>query len=213
MLGAKNKCGIIASIQKLDNETTRGIAVEAVRGGAVAIRTDKYIENIGVPLIGLSKRKVEHPVNESYITDNIEAVRRVATWADFVAIDYRRINKNLREINEYVSGEEIGVVADIGEIEDYENIMEKDYQPEYVTTTFRRFYKAHYFDFDFLNQLIDLGCKNIIAEGNVKTRKNVSLLGKLGIRYICIGGAMTDVYKLTKKFVTAYELKEAEIGK
>jgi len=194
--------GIIISIQKYSTETIEELAANAANGGAVAIRTDKQILS-RLPLIGLKKIKVAEPEKTPYITPTLEAVRLVENWTKIIAVDFRRINPNLKEISDYAREKQLTIVADIGEIEDYRNINENDYYHSFVASTFRVFHKAHYPDMEFLRQLVeDEECDNLIAEGNIQTRKQILDCYKMGIRRICIGSAVSCVYKLTKKYTS-----------
>jgi putative N-acetylmannosamine-6-phosphate epimerase len=197
--------GIIVSVQGYTKETIEELVREAISAGAVAIRTDKRIHvdiNKKVPIIGLWKTKVNDPVKEAYITPTRTEIERVVQWADYVAVDYRELNTNLPDISKYCREKKLKVVADISTIRDYENIKENDYYYTYIATTLSVFSNLYDPDFKILHELIDAGEKNIIAEGNFKIRNDVSKAYKMGIKNICIGAAISNVYKLTQKFTS-----------
>lgn len=198
------KKGIIVSIQGFSAHLTIELAKEAISGQAVALKTDKPLKLSTfdkIPVIGCSKIKVNDPEKEPYLTASLELIDKVAKWADYVSIDYRKLNKNLRKLSSYCRANKIKVIADIGTMEDYENIKENDYYYDYIATTFSVFHLRHYPDIILAAELKKTE-KNIIAEGNFNTRHDVARAYKEGIEHICIGGAISGVYKLTKKFTS-----------
>lgn len=196
--------GIIVSIQGYSKITTEELCQEAVNAGACCIKTDKTFNamlKLGVPIIGCHKLKVDNPEKEAYLTSNIDLIKEVNQWADFVSIDYRKLNKNLPEISEYCKQHKIKVIADIGTMEDYRHIKEKGLYFTYLATTFSVFEKRFYPDLKLAKELINVE-KNVIAEGNFKTRDEVKQAFELNIPLVCIGTAISSVYKLTRKFTT-----------
>lgn len=192
--------GIIASIQGYKQVTIEEMAENAISAGAVAIRTDKPIR-VNVPLIGLNKIHVNQPEKEAYITPEPELIDRVASWANFVAIDYRALNPKLKELSDFCRKRKIKVIADIGTYEDFLNIKENDLYYNFIATTFSVFHVRFNPDLRLLKKLIKIE-KNIIAEGNYHTRQAVALAKEIGVHNICIGAAISDVYKLTRRFTT-----------
>lgn len=201
------KQGIIVSIQGYHYKTISELAIEAISGGAVGIRTDKKpFTRFNYPLIGLKKKTVADPKRVPYITPTIEDIKLVSPWAGFVAVDCRRSNKELEEINFYCKSNKIKIVADIQNIEDYRNLKEIGFSYAYIATTFSVFTEGYKFgpNFEVLQELIAEGeRKKIIAEGNFQTREQVKQATEMGIKNICIGGAITNVYRLTRKYTTA----------
>lgn len=192
--------GIIASIQGYHQKTIEELALNAINGGAVAIRTDKPIR-VNVPLIGLNKIHVNWPEKEAYITPSIELIEKVAEWAQYVAIDYRSLNHDLEQISDYCLENKIKVVADIGTYQDYLNIKERGFYFTFLTTTFSVHHVRFNPDLRLLKKLLKEE-KNVIGEGNYYTRPQVDEAFKIGAHNVCIGGAISDVYKLTRKFAT-----------
>lgn len=192
--------GIIVSIQGYKQITIEELAENAVSAGAVAIRTDKPIR-CNVPLIGLNKTHVSQPEKEAYITTDIEAIERVASWAEYVAIDYRALNKKLKELSDYCRLKKIKVVADICSYDDYLNLKEKDLHYAFIATTFSVFRSRNNPDIRLVKKLLKTE-KNIIAEGNYYSRGAVAAVKELGVHNVCIGAAISDVYKLTRRFTT-----------
>jgi putative N-acetylmannosamine-6-phosphate epimerase len=194
--------GIIVSVQGMGITTTNEIVGEAIKAGAVAIRTDKILDKINVPIIGLKKLKVKNLKEQAYITPDIDSIEQVKEWADYIAIDFRRCNYDLDRINKYCIKNNINIVADIGTIEDYQNIIAKKYKVNYITTALSVYYHKKYFpDLTILEKLNALDCKNIIAEGEYKTRADVVKAFEL-CNNVCIGNAICNIYRLTEKFVS-----------
>lgn len=194
--------GIIISIQGWSQDTTSEMIVEAANGGAVAIRTDKKVQS-RIPLIGLVKNKVEERISEPYITCTLEDVKDIERWTKYIAVDYRSINEELEYISEYARAKGLVIIADIATIEDFQNICENDYYYSYIATTLSVLYSKDYSpDFELIEQLVELECNNIMAEGNFTTRGQVKRAYSLGVNNICIGDAVSNIFKLTKKFTS-----------
>ena len=198
------KHGIIVSIQGYSLHTTEEMVAETINAGAIAIKTDKPLKKFNdIQIIGCEKMIVRNPETEPYLTSTIDLIDKVSQWSDYVSIDYRKLNNNLKNISDYCREKKIKVIADIGTIEDFENIKKKNYHYDYIATTFTIFNPKYRFypDLDFAINLKKLE-KYVIAEGNIKERKHVRDMYRNGINHICIGGAITNIYKLTRKFTT-----------
>lgn len=194
--------GIIVSIQGYSKITTEELAKEAINAGATAIKTDKEIStNSNIPIVGCHKIKVEHPEKQAYLTPTIELIEEVKKWSDYVSIDYRRCNKDLKKISDYCKEHKIKVIADIQNIEDYRHIKKNMLHYTYIATTFSVFSKKFYPDVALAKELMKEE-KHLIAEGNFKTRAEVKDMFNSGVNLICIGGAISNVYKLTRKYTT-----------
>lgn len=194
--------GIIVSIQGYSSNTNNELCNSAIDAGAAAIRTDKPIKNRSIPVIGLIKVKTDRKEETPYITPDIDLIKRVAEWADYIAIDFRMINKNLDAVSNYCRENKLKIIADIRNIEDYFNIVEIGYYYDYVATTFSVFDKKFEPNITLVSSLHEAGCKRIIAEGNYSRYKDVKDAFRLGANNICIGGAISDVYKLTRRYTT-----------
>ena len=198
------KRGIIVSIQGYHQKTIAELAGEAIRAGAIALRTDKPIrvstDLERVPVIGLHKEHVRTPSREAYITATVEALQSVARWADYVAIDYRICNAKRKELSDWCKQNKIKVVADIACMADWHSIQDLRY--DFVATTLSVFHKNHRPDTKLIEELVKAGEKHIIAEGNYTTRVDVQAVLKSGAHAVCIGAAISNVYKLTRKFTT-----------
>lgn len=198
--------GLIVSIQGYDSITTETMAREAVNAKAIAIRTDKPI-SVDVPIIGLQKIDVKDRLAMAYITPTVEDIAIVNDWADYVAVDYRMINKDLPQISSYCHDQKIKVIADIYGIEDYVNIKHNNYYYDYIATTMSVYNprnKRHYPDVRLIKELIAAGENRFIAEGNFHTRAQVESAINEGAVNICIGDAISNTYKLTKKYASLF---------
>lgn len=194
--------GIIVSIQGWSQPVTEEMIIEAANAGAVAIRTDKKVKS-RIPLIGLMKYKVPNRKDFAYITPSLEDVKEVEQWTKYIAVDYRRVNESLFEISDYAKDKELVIIADIGTIEDFENICENDLYYSYIATTLSVLYQKGYNpNFKLIEELQELECGNIIAEGNFCMRNHVKKAYLMGIKNICIGNAISNIYIQTKKFTS-----------
>jgi len=182
---------------------SREAAEEISNGGAVAIRCDKDVYT-DLPRIGLAKKKNINRQNTPFITCSTDDINSIAEWADYVAIDYRRINKGLSDISNYCRKNGIHVIADIGDIDDYKNIKELGLKYDYIATTLSvlRLQSAHLPDIVLVEQIAKTGEKMLIAEGNYTTRAHVKAAYDAGASNVCCGQAITNLYKLTRKYST-----------
>jgi putative N-acetylmannosamine-6-phosphate epimerase len=193
--------GIIVSIQGYKIDTTVELAHYAMKGGAVAIRTDQPISSRtpGVPIIGLRKRDVIDKTKEAYITTTINDVNKVGETANIIAIDYRRINENLQGIQWACDYYKAPVVADIRDMYDYEYIKIKNYYYTYISTTFSVFDNPEG-NIELIENLNLAGEKNIIAEGGFSDPEKIKAAFAAGANWVCIGAAISDIQKLTERY-------------
>lgn len=198
--------GIIVSIQGYHYKTISELAKEAVNAGCVALRVDKKLmlgECETVPIIGLRKITVLDIKKEAFITPTVDEINSVKEWCDYIAVDYRLCNnRNIKEISDFVKLNKLKVIADIETFEDYKNIKENNFPYSYIATTLSVFGKLFHPNFQLLKNIIDAGEKNVIAEGNFSARWEVEKAFKLGAHCVCIGAAISNIYKLTKKFTS-----------
>lgn len=194
--------GIIVSVQGWSQQVTEEMIVEIANAGAVAIRTDKKVQS-RLPLIGLVKHNVKDRQKYPYITPTLQDVKEIEKWTKFIAVDYRRFNGELFDISDYAEEKKLVIIADIGRIEDFENICENDLYYSYIATTLGVLYQEGYTpNWKLIEELQELECDNIIAEGNFCIRDHIRKAYYMGINYICIGNAITNIYKRTKTFTS-----------
>lgn len=202
------KKGIIVSLQMYSIDTTIELAQEIINAGAVAIRTDKIID-IDIPLILLKKVKIDDSKKNThpYITPNIIEIRNIEESMpenSYIAVDYRRINNNLAEISNYCKKKNLNIVADIRDYEDYKNIIKNNYYYTYIATTFSVLDEKFKFtpNIELAKKIYDAGCSNVIGEGNYYKYEHIKKAYEYGIKNICIGNAITNIYKLTRKYTS-----------
>ncbi len=196
--------GIIVSIQGYHYKTMTELAKDAINAGCVAIRTDKRLclsDEEKVPIIGLKKLQVEDVKAAAYITPTPEEVQEIESWADLVAVDYRACNENLQRTSKYCRERALKVVADIETYDDFANIRDRGYYYTYVATTLSVF-KLLFRPNLRLVEKIAQEEKHVIAEGNFSSRKDVRAAFEYGAHAVCIGSAISNVYKLTKKYTS-----------
>jgi putative N-acetylmannosamine-6-phosphate epimerase len=199
------KRGIIVSIQGYSRETTRELSIQAISAGAVAIRTDKPVKismEQAVPIIGLHKENGLNRANQAYITQNIREVQRVMDWSDYVAVDCRQCNQDIADVVEFCRANKVRLVADVGCWEDYAALKAAGVDFAYVTSALSVYRKRFYPDKRLAERLAKVEPKKVIAEGNFRAREDVAEMWRAGVQAVCIGGAITDVYKLTRKYTT-----------
>lgn len=195
------KRSIIVSVQGYKQTTTQEMVDDAVSAGATGLRIDKPVKTT-VQKIGLHKIKVSNRDIEAFITPTVDLVKKVSAWADYIAVDYRMCNENILEISNYAKENRLQVIADICDYSDYKNIKKNNLYYTYIATTLSVLKNALYPDKRLVKKLINAGEKNIIAEGNYSYRKDVKDVFKYGASAVCIGGAISNVYKLTRKYTS-----------
>jgi N-acylglucosamine-6-phosphate 2-epimerase len=182
------KKGLIVSIQNWTQDTTNELASMAIKGGAIAIRTDKPLLS-AIDIIGLKKDFTK----EFYITPTIEDVKNVSEWADYIAIDSRIGNKEIEILYKYCRELNKKIVADIEDLKDVENIIK--YNPDYIATTFSKG------NIELIKEIKNIADIPVIAEGGYDSKEKIKQAIKNGAHAICIGEAISDIFKLTKKFI------------
>lgn len=176
--------GLIVSIQGYAQPTTDELAAIAIKNGASGIRTDRQIR-VNAPVIGLKKFHGK----QFYITTDREAISEVAVWADYVAIDSRRGNREIDLLYSHCHVKNIDIVADIEKIEDAENILSmcnglNIKKPAYFATTFSSC------DTDLICQIRQICDIPVIAEGGYSSLPEITAAKQNGAVALCIGAAM-----------------------
>jgi putative N-acetylmannosamine-6-phosphate epimerase len=187
-------CKLIVSIQGYSIHTTNELADIALSWGSDLIRTDR---NIGMPekTIGL----VKNFKYKNYITPTIQDLDNVNLYANYIAVDCRRSNLFLKELLYYADIKDYNIICDIETLEDLKEIPDF-YKIKYVSSTF---------DFNNKNKLkrlkeiTDYAKKRniqVIAEGGYSDYNEIIEAKKIGVDYICIGQAISEIGKLTEKY-------------
>jgi len=192
--------GLIVSIQGYSFSTTQELAEHAIKGGAVAIRTDKPLE-IEVPMIGLMKFKKK----KFYITTSIKTIENVSFSTNYVAIDSREGNKDICDLYSFCKIHSIDIVADIGRIEDVEYLINFGCVPDYICTTFSFLYNDGYPDIQLIERIQKLIDVPIIAEGGFEHLYQIQQAMAAGANNVCIGKAISKVYEKTEEYVNMFK--------
>lgn len=196
---------LIVSVQGKREITNTEIIRDCINAGAEMIRTDKPVK-CSVPIIGLKKIKVKDRSKDPYITPTLEDLKNVKNWAMYIAVDCRQENhENLKEIFSYAEYNKIRIVADIADIDDYYNLTKNLWQPYYITTALGVYDSHGMPPYYLMDDLISAGVRpgKIIAEGNINSENRIQRILQKEITNICIGTAISDPYKLTKRYLRA----------
>ena len=190
--------GIIASIQGYSLATTQELAEKSIENGVVGIRTEQPI-SCRVPVIGLHKIAGK----EYYITTDKDSVYKVAKWANMVAIDSRRGNREIDWLYAHCHTANIKIIADIEKIEDVVNILRtcdklKIVKPAYFATTFSKC------DIGLIKDIKNISDVPVIAEGGYHDKLQIEKAVQNGADAVCIGAAM-DIRHISKKYSTIWE--------
>jgi len=200
--------GLIVSIQNMPT-VTKDLALMSEPLGIAAVRTDYFcFKSKNIPIIGLVKDDVLDRTKDAYITPGLKEIIMVNKYTNFVAIDYRKINPRLEEISYYCASKNINVIADIGTIEDYENILRNNFYYSFIATTFNVFSKLpqRYLLRDILMKNPN---ERVIVEGGVTNPAEVYSFFEGGAHNVCIGDAIFNFRKKIKSLmeVHSYELQ------
>lgn len=196
--------GIIVSIQGYHYKTMTELALDAISAGCVGIRTDKKLlipDDKRVPIVGLRKISVMDVKTCAYITPTPSDAELVALWADLVAVDCRRCNASMEETLRWCAEHGVKVVADIETYEDFEALSGDGHKYEFVATTLSVFKLLFRPNLRLVEKIAKTE-RRLIAEGNFTSRKDVKTALDAGAHAVCIGGAISNVYKLTRKYTS-----------
>ena len=192
--------GLIVSIQGYSQETTQELAMKAIEGGAVGIRTDQPVVN-EVPVIGLKKLSDK----KYYITTSREAIIEVSKWTNLIAIDSRKGNPDIDLLYAHCHVNNLKIVADIETLEDVISLLDlcnkkKLIKPSYIATTFS--YNGH-----LVKEIKEITDIPIIAEGGYNKQISIGNVRLNGANNVCIGTAISDIKKLTEKYNDYWSMK------
>jgi N-acylglucosamine-6-phosphate 2-epimerase len=219
----KLKGGLIVSCQAGPESALHGpvfmgaMAREAERGGAVGLRVDGPADitaarkMTSLPILGINKHKFEG--FDSYITVTFDLAKEaVDAGADLLAMDgtgrplpggatlTQLIERIHRELN-------LPVMADVSTAA--EGVAAAKAGADIVATTMAGYTPnsrkpiPHTPDFDLLYELVKLVDVPVIVEGRLTTPEQVNRCFELGAYAVCIGGAITNPFGITMRFVSA----------
>jgi N-acylglucosamine-6-phosphate 2-epimerase len=192
--------GIIVSIQGYSVATTQELAEKAQDAGAVAIRTDCQID-VDIDIIGLFKynpKKRKH-----YITTSKPSIEKVSLQSDYVAIDSRVGQDNMQKLYDYCKAMNILIVADVGCIEDVNNLLTVGL-PDYIATTFSFQHNKGNPDIQLIKDIVKKTNIPVIAEGGFEHQYQIQEAVNAGAHAVCIGKAISKIYELTESYVNYY---------
>lgn len=187
------------------------MAEAAEVAGAAAIRAEgledikKIKSTVSIPVIGLVKLKSANtPVIITPLLQNVADL--LEAGADVIALDATlRTRANSETSAEFINkARELGAVilADIDSIEAAQN-AEKAGAHAVATTLsgYTNELKAIDPDLDLVRECASHCSVPIIAEGRYYTPEAMNLAFNNGAWAVCIGGAITDPWSTTKRFV------------
>jgi N-acylglucosamine-6-phosphate 2-epimerase len=214
----KIKNGLIVSCQApaqspLSGKGLMAVMAEAAEaGGAAAIRAEgiadiKSIKSaVSIPVIGLIK-KIQ-PGTSVIITESIQNVKDlIDAGADMVAVDAtlrKRLDGTLGpEFIEKIKVLGIPIMADVDEMASALSAAKAG--ADCVSTTLAGYtieMTPELPDIDLVSQCAVQINVPIIAEGRFSTPQQVAQAFDAGAWSVCVGGAITDPYLSTIRFVT-----------
>lgn len=191
-------------------ETMLKMALAAKIGGADAIRTlypdvvEEIKKHIDLPIIGLTKNRNFKGAFITTTKKDIEELAKAGT--DFVALDCTRRERPepLEELFIYIRTKypEIGIVADIADISDVENIIRL--KPDYIATTLSGYTDYSIGrptpDLDLISDIVKITKIPVIAEGNYTYPYQVRKAIIKGAYAVTVGSAITRPQIITKIF-------------
>ena len=214
----KTKNGLIVSCQAPQESPLRKyelmamMAESAEAGGAAGIRAEgladvkKIKETVSLPVIGLIKRNSEKtPI---VITSELQdVVDLLEAGADIVALDATLRNRENGDSNfEFIKKAiDLGAIV-LADIDCVEAAISAEKAGAHAIATTLSGYTTDSKDIDPDLDLVRECATNcsvpIIAEGRYYTPDSMNLAFKNGAWAVCIGGAITDPWTTTKRFVT-----------
>jgi N-acylglucosamine-6-phosphate 2-epimerase len=183
------------------------MARAAELGGAAGIRATEVVavkEAVGLPVIGLRKRRVEG--SEVYITPTLDDARAVAAaGADIVAVDATlRPRPDGVSLASLVSELPLPVLADVDCLE--AGVAAREAGAAAVATTLAGYTGAETPsgpDLDIVAALAaELDCP-VFAEGRIATPERARAAFEAGAFAVVVGTAITDPVALTRGFAAA----------
>lgn len=191
-------------------ETMVKMAIAAQMGGADAIRAlspeivESIKEVVDLPIIGIIKNR---KLKGAFITTTEKDIDDLAQVnADFIAIDCTRRERPepLPELFDYLRKKypEIGIIADIADIEDAKNVT--TLKPDYIATTLSGYTEYSLGkilpDLELIEEIVKITDIPVIAEGNYSTPQQVRQAILHGAYAVTVGSAITRPQIVTKNF-------------
>ena len=222
------KGGLIVSCQAPANsplarpEIIAALAETAEQNGAVGIRIDsaEHISAVkkvvNIPILGIYK--IVTDASEVYITPTFDAAEKIAAaGADALALDatmrQRPNGENLYEIVRRIQKDlHLPVMADVSTLEEGINAVE-NVGVDFVGTTLSGYTDStkHLIeaDFDLIEKLAHRLALPIICEGRLRSPEDVRRAFECGAFAVVVGGAITGVDQLVRRFASATPINSA----
>lgn len=213
---------LIVSCQALEDEPLHGshimakMALAAKIGGAVAIRANS-VEDIkaikketGLPIIGLIKKG--YADSEVFITPTKDEVLDLINCdCEMIAIDAtkrkRPTNDSLKDLVDLIHQNNKLALADISTIEEARYAEEIGFDAVSTTLSGYTSYspKKEEPDYKLVKECVKRLNIPVIAEGRIKTLKQLKKMLKCNPHSIVIGSAITRPQIITNYFMQAYK--------
>ncbi|MCU1290827.1 MAG: N-acetylmannosamine-6-phosphate 2-epimerase [Acidobacteria bacterium] len=222
--------GLIVSCQAPANsplakpEIIAALAETAEQNGAVGVRIDSPAhiaavkQRVKVPVLGIYK--IVEASSDVYITPTFASAKVVAAaGADVIAVDAtlrRRPNgENLNELVRRIKEElKVPVMADVATLEEGINAIET-LGVDCVSTTLSGYTEEtkHLVkpDFELLENLARRFDLPIICEGRLRSTEDVQRAFACGAHAVVVGGAITGIDQLVRRFVSVTPARSANV--
>lgn len=212
------KNSLIVSCQAEKGEPLHGsqhmqrMALAAVQSGAKGIRANSAVDVqaikkvVDVPVIGLIKDR--NPAYDAFITTTPEQVQAlVEAGADLIAIDSTSVSRpvELTVLYQYIKEHypQIGIVADVADIEDARSIIEL--KPDFISTTLSGYTdyseNRNKPDLKLIEEIKQMTDIPVIAEGNYNKPSQIRQAILRGAYTVIVGGAITRPQQIARRFV------------
>jgi N-acylglucosamine-6-phosphate 2-epimerase len=227
-LKSKIEGGLIVSCQAPANsplckpEIIAALAQTAEQNGAVGVRIDSPAhvqavkQLINLPVLGIYKLISDS--SEVYITPTFESAKEIAeAGADVIALDAtlrkRPNGENFTEIVRRINEElYLPVMADVSTLDEGTNAAEEA-GVDFVGTTLSGYTDGtkHLIepDFELIEKLAAKLNVPIICEGRIRSPEDVRRAFDCGAFAVVVGGAITGVDQLVRRFASATPLNSA----
>lgn len=212
---------LIVSCQALAHEPLHSsfimskMALAAYRGGAKGIRANtvqdiqEIRKEVSLPIIGIIKQEYgDHPV---FITPTLKEVSALAEiHVDIIAVDAtRRTRPNGLSTIEFLAQikETYPNIPIMGDCADLEDVTLAMGYCDFIGTTlygYTNYTKGCDISkdtFAYLQEVINLSSKPVIAEGKVNTPEKAKICLDLGAWCVVVGGAITRPMEITERFI------------
>ena len=197
-----------------DPEALTRIAIDAIAGGATALRLASAdtvrlaSSRVSVPIIGLIKtERANFDPRITAISQEIHQLKEAG--AGIVAIDatHRNRPEPLEDLFNTALSNELEIFADIATLDEAKASLDRG--ATYVATTMAGYTKDREAtagpDFELLEKVIALGGKTVL-EGRVSNAQHIRQAFDLGAYAVVIGRAVTSPQTILKDILKSVEL-------